>query len=157
MITHDLGVIADIADSVMVMYAGRAAEYADRRTLYYQPHHPYTIGLLESIPGSTGAGERLRPIPGQPPSLINVPSGCAFHPRCRYVMDQCISEAPPLVTLQSEAGGHRSACWLPRAAIGLGAESEELRGAAVAAGRSDRAKAVAEASAASIEARGSVA
>jgi len=157
MITHDLGVIADIADSVMVMYAGRAAEYADRRTLYYQPHHPYTIGLLESIPGSTGAGERLRPIPGQPPSLINVPSGCAFHPRCRYVMDQCISEAPPLVTLQSEAGGHRSACWLPQAALGLDAKAEELRAEAVAAGRTDRARAVAEASAAAIEAKGSVA
>jgi oligopeptide/dipeptide ABC transporter ATP-binding protein len=156
MITHDLGVIADIADSVMVMYAGKAAEYADRRTLFYQPHHPYTIGLLESIPGSTGAAERLRPIPGQPPSLINVPSGCPFHPRCRYVMDKCISEMPPLITLKSEAGGHRSACWLPPA-TGLGAEAEELREEAVAAGRTGRAKAVAEASAATTEARGSVA
>ncbi len=157
MITHDLGVIADIADSVMVMYAGRAAEYADRRTLFYQPHHPYTIGLLESIPGSTGAGEQLRPIPGQPPSLINVPSGCAFHPRCRYIMDQCISQTPPLITLESEAGGHRSACWLPQAALGLGAKAEELRDGAVAAGRTDRARALAEASAATIEARWSVA
>jgi oligopeptide/dipeptide ABC transporter ATP-binding protein len=157
MITHDLGVIADIADSVMVMYAGRAAEYADRRTLFYQPHHPYTIGLLESIPGSTAAGERLRPIPGQPPSLINVPSGCAFHPRCKYVMDQCISGIPPLITLESEAGGHMSACWLPRAALGLGANAEELRDGAVAAGRTGRARAVAEASAATIEARGTVA
>jgi oligopeptide/dipeptide ABC transporter ATP-binding protein len=157
MITHDLGVIADIADSVMVMYAGRAAEYADRRTLFYQPHHPYTLGLLESIPGSTGAAERLRPIPGQPPSLINVPSGCAFHPRCRYVMDRCMSEAPPLTTLESEAGGHRSACWLPPSALGLGAEAEELRDGAVAAGRTDRARAVAEASAATTEAKGSVA
>ena len=157
MITHDLGVIADIADSVMVMYAGKAAEYADRRTLFYQPHHPYTIGLLESIPGSMGAAERLRPIPGQPPSLINVPSGCAFHPRCRYVMDKCISEMPPLITLEGEGGGHRSACWLPPAATGLGAEAEELRVAAVAAGRTGRAKVIAEASAAAIEARGSVA
>ena len=157
MITHDLGVIADIADSVMVMYAGKAAEYADRRTLFYEPHHPYTIGLLESIPGSAGATERLRPIPGQPPSLINVPSGCGFHPRCRYVMDQCITEQPPLVTLQSEAGGHRSACWLPQAALGLDAKAEELRAEAVAAGRTDRARAVAEASAAAIEAKGSVA
>ncbi len=157
MITHDLGVIADIADSVMVMYAGKAAEYADRRTLFYQPHHPYTIGLLESIPGSAGAAERLRPIPGQPPSLINVPSGCAFHPRCRYVMDQCISETPPLVKLPSEAGEHRSACWLPRSALGLGADAEESRAEAVAVGRTDRARTVAEASAATIEARGSVA
>jgi oligopeptide/dipeptide ABC transporter ATP-binding protein len=157
MITHDLGVIADIADSVMVMYAGKAAEYADRRTLFYRPHHPYTIGLLESIPGSAGAAERLRPIPGQPPSLINVPSGCAFHPRCRYVMDHCISETPPLTTLEGGVGGHRSACWLPRAALGLGADAEESRAEAVAAGRTDRAMAVAEASAATIEARGSVA
>jgi oligopeptide/dipeptide ABC transporter ATP-binding protein len=157
MITHDLGVIADIADSVMVMYAGKAAEYADRRTLFYKPHHPYTIGLLESIPGSAGAAERLLPIPGQPPSLINVPSGCAFHPRCRYVMDQCISETPPLTTLEGGVGGHRSACWLPRAALGLGADAEESRDGAVAAGRTDRARAVAEASAATIEARGSVA
>ena len=72
-------------------------------------------------------------------------------------MDQCISEAPPLVTLQSEAGGHRSACWLPQAALGLDAKAEELRAEAVAAGRTDRARAVAEASAAAIEAKGSVA
>src|SRR5260221_6970324 len=140
MITHDLGVIADIADSVMVMYAGKAAEYADRRTLFYQPHHPYTIGLLESIPGSTGAAERLRPIPGQPPSLINLPSGCAFHPRCRYVMDRCISQTPPLITLESGAGGPQSACWLP-AATRPGAEAEEPREEAVAAWPSRPAKA----------------
>jgi oligopeptide/dipeptide ABC transporter ATP-binding protein len=157
MITHDLGVIADIADSVMVMYAGRAAEYADRRTLFYQPHHPYTKGLLESIPGSVGAAERLRPIPGQPPSLINVPSGCGFHPRCRYVMDRCISETPPLIMVGSEGGGHRSACWLPPRATGLGDDAEELRQQAVAAHRSGLAQAVAEAAMARVESGGSVA
>jgi peptide/nickel transport system ATP-binding protein len=81
MITHDLGVVADIADDVMVMYAGRAAEKASKHDIFYQPHHPYTKGLLESIPNSSAAGERLRPITGQPPSLIRLPSGCAFHPR----------------------------------------------------------------------------
>jgi oligopeptide/dipeptide ABC transporter ATP-binding protein len=160
MITHDLGVIADIADSVMVMYAGKPAEYAGRRALFYEPHHPYTKGLLESIPGSTGAAARLRPIPGQPPSLINVPSGCAFHPRCPYVMDRCIGEVPPLFTLASEGGGHQSACWLPVTALGLGKEAEQVRMEAVAANRTGRAKAIAEAvlsSDAATEARGSVA
>ena len=96
MITHDLGVVADIADNVMVMYAGRAAEKATKRDIFYQPHHPYTKGLLESIPHSSAAGERLKPITGQPPSLINLPSGCAFHPRCAYVMDRCLDEQPKL-------------------------------------------------------------
>jgi peptide/nickel transport system ATP-binding protein len=157
MITHDLGVIADLADSVMVMYAGRAAEYADRRTLFYQPHHPYTKGLLESIPGSTGATERLRPIAGQPPSLINVPSGCAFHPRCSYVMDRCVSEMPPLVTLASDGGGHRSACWLPPQATGLGGGAEDLRRQAVAMNRTGPARAIAAASGEGVDAEGSVA
>ncbi len=94
MITHDLGVVADIADNVMVMYAGRAAEKATKRDIFYQPHHPYTKGLLESIPHSSAAGDRLKPITGQPPSLITLPPGCAFHPRCAYVMDRCLTEQP---------------------------------------------------------------
>ena len=137
-ITHDLGVIADIADDVLVMYAGKPVEHTDRRSLYYRPHHPYTKGLLESIPGSTGAKGRLRPIPGQPPSLIHVPSGCSFHPRCAYVMDRCIPDEPPLrpVGGENEIGiGHTSACWLPEAALGLGPDAEQLRTKAVAAGR----------------------
>ena len=86
MITHDLGVIADLADDVLVMYAGTAVEKAERRTLYYRQHHPYTKGLLESVPGSSAATERLRSIPGQPPSLLRLPSGCKFRPRCTYLM-----------------------------------------------------------------------
>ena len=125
MITHDLGVIADIADEVLVMYAGKAVESADRRTAFYQPHHPYTKGLLESIPGSTGVRESLRPIPGSPPSLINLPGGCAFHPRCRYVMDRCVTEVPPLHDVG--VGGHRSACWLPGELYGLSDETERAR------------------------------
>ena len=110
MITHDLGVVADIADEVMVMYAGRAAEKAGKHDIFYQPHHPYTKGLLESIPNSSAATERLKPISGQPPSLIRLPSGCAFHPRCTYVMDRCLDEEPQLVAVGS-AGAHRSACF----------------------------------------------
>jgi oligopeptide/dipeptide ABC transporter ATP-binding protein len=147
MITHDLGVIADIADDVLVMYAGKPVEQTDRRSLYYRPHHPYTKGLLESIPGSTGAKGRLKPIPGQPPSLINVPSGCSFHPRCAYVMDRCITEEPPLhpVGTATDIGvGHDSACWLPEAAVGLGSESEQLRVKTVGEGRVGAAKQIAD-------------
>jgi peptide/nickel transport system ATP-binding protein len=139
MITHDLGVIADLADDVLVMYGGKPVEYADRRTLYYRPHHPYTKGLLESIPGSTGAKDRLRPIPGQPPSLINPPAGCTFHPRCGYIMDRCVTDVPPLSPVLDADGGtdpnHTSACWLPDRAIGLSPETERIRQEAVAAGR----------------------
>ncbi|GAA2591922.1 ABC transporter ATP-binding protein [Actinomadura fulvescens] len=157
MITHDLGVIADMADDVLVMYGGKPAEFAGRRGLYYAQHHPYTKGLLESVPNATGAKTRLRPIPGQPPSLINLPSGCVFHPRCEYVMDRCLTEVPPLMPVaaadedggKGEAAGkgedvgkvedvgpgqdtgtgsvHVSACWLPREAVGLGADAERLR------------------------------
>ncbi len=155
MITHDLGVVADIADNVMVMYAGRAAEKATKRDIFYQPHHPYTKGLLESIPHSSAAGERLRPITGQPPSLINLPSGCAFHPRCAYVMDRCLSEQPNLIPV-GDAGEHRSACFLPANAIGLSAEAEELRKHTVALGRSGQSVQVAEAIAAAPESEGSV-
>ena len=155
MITHDLGVVADIADNVMVMYAGRAAEKATKREIFYQPHHPYTKGLLESIPNSSAAGERLKPITGQPPSLIRLPPGCAFHPRCAYVMDRCLTEQPEL-TAVADAGEHRSACWLPTAAVGLGEEIEDLRRRTVELGRSSEAAKVAEAIAAAPESEGSV-
>ena len=135
MITHDLGVVADIADDVLVMYAGRAAEVAGKRDIFYRPHHPYTKGLLESIPNSSAAAGRLRPIPGQPPSLINLAAGCAFHPRCGYVMDRCLAEEPRLVPV-GEAGFHRSACWLPAAAAGLSDEAEAVRRRSVSEGRS---------------------
>jgi len=109
-ITHDLGVVAEHADDVMVMYAGNIAEYGAKDDIYYRAHHPYTWGLLESITRiDQPKTERLRPIPGQPPSLIFVPPGCPFHPRCRYVMDVCKSEIPPLL---SEDGRHSSACHL---------------------------------------------
>jgi len=155
MITHDLGVVADIADEVMVMYAGRAAEKASKRDIFYDEHHPYTKGLLESIPHSSAAGERLIPITGQPPSLINLPSGCKFHPRCAYVMDRCIDEEPALHAV-GDAGAHRSACWLPAAALGSGAAAEDLRKRTVEEGRGAGAARVARTIAAAPEAEGSV-
>jgi peptide/nickel transport system ATP-binding protein len=110
-ITHDLGVVAEHSDDVMVMYAGKVAEYGTRDDVYYSAHHPYTWGLLQSITRlDQPRTERLRPIPGLPPSLIFVPPGCPFHPRCPYVMDVCREEVPPLLT---EEGKHASACHLP--------------------------------------------
>jgi len=155
MITHDLGVVADIADNVMVMYAGRAAEKATKRDIFYQPHHPYTKGLLESIPRSSAAADRLRTITGQPPSLINIPPGCAFHPRCSYVMDRCLADQPGLIPV-GDAGEHRSACWLPATAIGLTDAVEAQRARAVELGRTDRSASIARAIAAAPEAAGSV-
>jgi oligopeptide/dipeptide ABC transporter ATP-binding protein len=155
LITHDLGVVADIADDVMVMYAGKTAETASKHDVFYRPHHPYTKGLLESIPRSSAARDRLRPITGQPPSLIRLPTGCSFHPRCAYVMDRCLTEPPPLRAVAGDRD-HRSSCWLPTSAAGLGAEAEELRRQTVAAGRTEAAAAVAEAIAESPEAEGSV-
>ena len=156
MITHDLGVIADLADEVMVMYAGMPVEYADRDALYYQPHHPYTKGLLDSIPSSTGAARaRLRPITGQPPSLINPPGGCPFHPRCAYVMDRCLTEAPPLAPAAG-ANGHQSACWLPEDAVGRGTEAEELRRRTAEAGRVGAARVLAEEIANAADVKGAV-
>ncbi|RFU43076.1 ABC transporter ATP-binding protein, partial [Actinomadura logoneensis] len=130
MITHDLGVIADMADDVLVMYGGKPAEKAERRTLYYRSHHPYTMGLLRSVPTAAGGAERLRPIAGQPPSLINLPTGCVFHPRCEYVMDRCRTDEPPLDPAGPPPGApghdpsHASACWLPHEAVGLGEDAQ---------------------------------
>ncbi|HVV76010.1 MAG TPA: ABC transporter ATP-binding protein [Mycobacteriales bacterium] len=110
MITHDLGVIAEIADDVVVMYAGAVMETSSRDTVFYSAHHPYTEGLLLSLPGY-GSRERLVPIAGQPPSLINLPQGCPFRPRCAYAFDRC-TETPPLLDIGGKES-HRSACWLP--------------------------------------------
>jgi peptide/nickel transport system ATP-binding protein len=111
LITHDLGVVAGVADRVVVMYAGRHAEMGTVDELFYEPKHPYTRGLLASLPrvDRRVVNERLHRIEGQPPSLIFVPSGCPFHPRCPYadLNGLCVSTRPPLVDL---GGGHFSAC-----------------------------------------------
>ncbi len=116
-ITHDLGVIAEVADRVLVMYAGKEVEQADVVTLFRQPHHPYTRGLIESLPEQGPGNERLQGISGQPPSMVNIPSGCSFHPRCHYAMEICGAQEPPLEDVAG-AAGHRSACWLARDAAG---------------------------------------
>ena len=97
MITHDLGVIAEIADEVVVMYAARVAEQAPVESLFKRPHHPYTWGLLGSLPRLDADVERLVQIQGSPPSLLNPPAGCRFHPRCPYVMEICKTTEPELV------------------------------------------------------------
>jgi peptide/nickel transport system ATP-binding protein len=110
MITHDLGVVAEHCDDIMVMYAGRPVEFGDRFDIYGDAHHPYTWGLLQSISRiDQEREERLKPIKGAPPSLINVPSGCPFHPRCPYVMDVCRTDVPQLIPAN---GHHASACFL---------------------------------------------
>jgi peptide/nickel transport system ATP-binding protein len=97
LVTHDLGVIEDTADEVLVMYAGRCVERGGTGQVLAMPQHPYTWGLLSSVPRLTGdVDEPLRPVPGSPPSLLNPPSGCPFHPRCAYAMDVCRSERPAL-------------------------------------------------------------
>jgi oligopeptide/dipeptide ABC transporter ATP-binding protein len=114
LITHDLGVVADVADNVVVMYAGAVMEEADRRTTFFANHHPYTEGLLQSLPAYGGDRKRLRPIAGQPPSLLTLPPGCPFHPRCPYVMDRCRIEVPALAEVGTHSdAAHVSACWLP--------------------------------------------
>ncbi len=128
MITHDLGVVADMAHDVLIMYAGKAMEHADRRTTYYRPHHPYTLGLLASLPQEGGELQRLKPIPGQPPSLIRLPTGCPFNPRCQFAMDRCRTEEPPLQPVGTEPG-HRSACWLRPELVGRGPEIDASRAA----------------------------
>jgi oligopeptide/dipeptide ABC transporter ATP-binding protein len=130
MITHDLGVIADMVDEVIVMYAGAVMERADRRTIFYQPHHPYTEGLLESLPAYGDDRERLIPIPGSPPSLINLPSGCPFHPRCPYVFDRCKTEVPDLGPVGGDVN-HLSACWLPHDLSARNARRKDVIGHAL--------------------------
>jgi oligopeptide/dipeptide ABC transporter ATP-binding protein len=99
LITHDLGVVADVADRIAVMYAGRIVEHADVHQLYKAPGHPYTKGLLSSIPRLDSKGTRLATIAGLPPNLMRIPSGCPFHPRCRYAQDICRTTFPPDIPL----------------------------------------------------------
>jgi peptide/nickel transport system ATP-binding protein len=113
-ITHDLGVVAETADDVLVMYAAQVAEHAPVHKLFNRPHHPYTWGLLGSLPRLDADVDRLVQIPGQPPSLLRPPSGCRFHPRCPYVMDKCRTEDPPLVGI-SDDPEHLQACHLDEA------------------------------------------
>ena len=108
-ITHNLGVVARYADRVNVMYAGKMIEMGNARQIYHDPHHPYTLGLLASVPRmDQPRGNRLIPIEGQPPDLTHLDTGCAFRPRCRFAVDQCAVEIPSLQAVEDE---HTAACW----------------------------------------------
>ena len=108
-ITHNLGVVARYADRMNIMYAGKIIERGSAMEIYANPRHPYTIGLLHSVPRlDQPRREKLDPIEGQPPDLINVPEGCSFRARCRWAIDKCAVEAPPLIPTSD---GHWSACW----------------------------------------------
>ena len=109
MITHDLGVVAEMCERVMVMYAGQVVEEADVVSLFTHPKHPYTIGLMQSIPQHNKKLSRLVPIPGQVPPLSNMPYGCRFAPRCSQVKQQCLIENPNLLPVED---GHNCRCWL---------------------------------------------
>jgi oligopeptide/dipeptide ABC transporter ATP-binding protein len=108
LITHDLGVVADVADRVAVMYAGRIVETAPLREIFHNPRHPYTLGLMHSIPGSDRKSRsKLNPIRGAPPNLARLPPGCPFHPRCDYAVGRCRSELPEIAVVGPQ---HLSAC-----------------------------------------------
>lgn len=109
MVTHDLGVIADMCDEIIVMYGGRVCERGTAEDIFYRPHHEYTKGLLRSIPNVDRIGEKLIPIPGTPINLLNMPKGCAFCPRCEEAMKICIEEQPPEMKMPD---GHFASCWL---------------------------------------------
>lgn len=109
MITHDLGVVAGICDKVLVMYAGRTMEYGKARDVFYQPVHPYSIGLLNAVPRLDSEGAEMLTIPGNPPNLLRLPKGCLFQPRCPHAMEIC-NNAPPL---EAFSPGRLRACFKP--------------------------------------------
>jgi oligopeptide/dipeptide ABC transporter ATP-binding protein len=109
-VTHDLGVVAEMCDSVLVMYGGVTAEYANVDTIYNAPRHPYTQELLKAFPDLSHPEKRLTSIPGYPPKLDALPAGCRFAPRCPLVFERCLAETPPLYSLDN--GDHVASCHL---------------------------------------------
>ena len=113
LVTHDLGVVAEMCDRVLVMYAGRLVESGSVDAIFERPSHPYTWGLLGSMPRRNAGARRLRAVAGSPPSMLNPPPGCPFHPRCAYAMDVCRTTEPPLVQVPTDDTTHLAACHLP--------------------------------------------
>ena len=107
-ISHDIAVIAEVTDSLGVMYAGKLVEYGPTSEVFARPRHPYAYLLLRSTPSITGPRRQLAPLGGEPPDLLNPPSGCRFHPRCPFATEKCVVEEPPLAEISE---GHRVACW----------------------------------------------
>jgi oligopeptide transport system ATP-binding protein len=125
LITHDLGIVAELCDRVLVMYAGHIVESGDVGTIFRSPRHPYTIGLMNSLPKLTEDEEWLEPITGAPPSLIDLPPGCPFHPRCFLARERCREANPPLAPVDGSA--HQSACFFSEELIGRKSKfSEEV-------------------------------
>ena len=119
LITHDLGVVAEVADHVAVMYAGKVVEYATVEALFERPSHPYTIGLFRSLPDLAGPGERLHTIPGTVPNAFHFPSGCRYRTRCPLARERCAEAEPELVTVEGSEGAHTAACHFPEEARAL--------------------------------------
>ena len=109
LVTHDLGVIADMCDNIVVMYGGRICERGTAREIFYNPKHEYTKGLLRSIPNATNMKKKLMPISGTPINMLNLPKGCAFCPRCDAAMKICLDQVPQEVVINSD---HKAACWV---------------------------------------------
>jgi peptide/nickel transport system ATP-binding protein len=107
-VSHDLSLAAELADRVATTYAGRIVELGEVEQIFYHPRHPYTVGLLDAVPTLAGGQQELSSIPGSPPDLIDLPTGCKFHPRCPYATDKCREEDPPLIEV---APGQTAACW----------------------------------------------
>src|ERR1019366_4114479 len=116
-ITHDLSLLVELADEICVMYAGVIVERAPADALYSAPRHPYTLGLLNSAPPLHGERVELEGIPGSPPDLADMPTGCSFHARCPYKMERCVTEVPPL--LAADSTGRVVACWLHSGDVGV--------------------------------------
>ena len=109
-ISHDIAVIAEVSDRIGVMYAGRMAELADAEDIFKLPIHPYTYALMGAFPSIKGKKKELTTLPGEPPDLLNPPSGCRFHPRCPRATAQCTQETPPFI---EHSPDHYAACWHP--------------------------------------------
>ena len=108
-ISHDMAVIAEMSDMVGIMYAGRIVEMGETVAMFQNPIHPYTRALMSAFPSVTGEKHELTTLPGEPPNLLDLPSGCSFHPRCPYATDVCKTDAPPTV----RRGAHWAECWNP--------------------------------------------
>ena len=128
LVTHDLGLVADVTDRVLVMYAGRIVEEAPTNELFDAPAHPYTVGLLASLPSLERRRERLYSIPGQPPSIAAIPSGCPFRTRCAVGRDRgvCAAERPALLAVVGAGPGHRCACHFPADVAAWSAREREV-------------------------------
>jgi oligopeptide/dipeptide ABC transporter ATP-binding protein len=134
LITHDLGLIAEMADRVVVMYAGRVVETGDVHTIFHEPRHPYTLGLMSSLPRLDVDLDRLVPIVGTPPSLVTPPPGCAFHPRCRLSAgrERCRTDVPELAP--AGGPGHLAACHFSEEMAGEVKRVEQEIGTTIAEG-----------------------